>query len=100
LCIQPGGIKLIGPGSEKMKVIEKLRGSAKQMIDAYSRYDLDTAEVKKLIASIHQSQQDLGSLSFKRQQALRQVLTEGQFKRLMSMVTQKLREHHRPARRG
>lgn len=93
--IQP----LIGPGAGKTKLFEKVRKNAKQMIEEFSKYNLDTAEVKKLIASIHQDQEDLASLNFKRQQALRQVLNEDQFSRLMTMITEKFREHTRHGRR-
>lgn len=93
--IQP----LIGVGKEKARILEKLRKDAKQMIESYSKYDLDTAAAKKLIASMHQSQEDLASLSFKRQQALRQILTKDQFERMMGMISQKLREHRKPVRR-
>lgn len=81
----------VGPTPQKTKVIEKLKRDSRQMIEVYSNYNLDTAAAKKLIQSIHDSQDELAELSYKKQQAIRAVLSESQFLRLQSAMTERLR---------
>ena len=82
--------------------MSRLEGDSRQMIELYRRYDLDAAAARKLIESIHASQQDLASLNLKSQQALRSVLTQAQFQTYSSAIAQKMRQMYerKPGERG
>lgn len=84
--------ELIGP-EQKRTVANKLRKNSKQLIDIYSKYNLDTASAKKLISAIHNNQVELTELNFKRQLILREIITQDQFKRLQAEITAKAKNH-------
>jgi len=99
---QGGRLVRLGGLREKGRVIEKLRRDSRQMIDLYSRYDLDTPAARKLIDSIHQGQSDLAAANHKAQQALRSVLTQQQFDRLQEETAKRIKaqgEHRRRFKR-
>lgn len=79
--------------------INSLRTSSKQLLDLYSNYNFDTAAARKLINGIHSKQIDLLRLQHKRQQQIRTILSEKQFKLLQQEIAKKLSEH-RPQMRG
>jgi len=94
-------IRQFGDSGERKTIIDKLRRDSRQIIELYSRYDLDVAAARKLIDSIHQSQMDLAAANHKSQQALRSVLTEQQFDRLQEEISKRIkaREHKGPFHR-
>ncbi len=86
---------------ERRALAERLMRNSKQMIELYSRYELDVAAARKLLDTIHQSQMDLAGLNRRNQQTLRSVLTEQQFDRLQEEISKRIKqhEHKRPTRR-
>lgn len=76
------------------KAIEGLRTSAKQLLDMYSNYDLDSTAARKLIDRIHRTQSYLLMLQRFRQQEIRRVLTEDQFKKLKEEIDERLSERN------
>ena len=83
--------KAVGPGREMIQVIEKLRRDSKQLFDLYAQYNLDTAAAKRLIAGIHDSQQQLSDLHHKAEIATRQTLSEDQFNQLRDLRAEQMR---------
>lgn len=80
---------------ERRKVFEKLENDSRQMIQMYQRYDLDANAARKLVESIHSTQQDLAALNLKSQQALRAVLTQAQFEKYRDTMAEKIRSRMR-----
>ncbi len=101
LGLSPEGIRTIKNDQlwpRRRKAMESLKRDTRKLIELYSDYDLDAGAARKLIDSIHDSQQELAALSHKRQQALRSVLTSGQFERLSAELGKRMQER-RPVRR-
>lgn len=76
---------------ERRKLFEKIANDSRQMIALYQRYDLDVSAARRLIESIHSTQQDLAALHLRSQQALRSVLTPSQFERYQNALAEKMR---------
>ncbi|MCE5321946.1 hypothetical protein LLG46_01385 [bacterium] len=74
---------------QKISTVKSLSKNSRQLAEVYSAYDLDAAAVKKLINDIHKQQANLLNLNLKKQQALRKVMTEHQFKAVCSQTTKK-----------
>ncbi|MEN6356699.1 MAG: hypothetical protein ABFD83_06390 [Armatimonadota bacterium] len=72
---------------QKDNTTKKIRRDSKQMAGMYAAYNLDIAAAKKLINSIHRQQVNLLNLNFKKQQALRKVLTANQFNDLIGQIS-------------
>lgn len=72
---------------QKNDIVKKLRQNTKQMADMYAVYDLDVSVAKKLITSIHHQQVNLLNVNFKKQQVLRQIMTESQFNTLCNQLS-------------
>jgi hypothetical protein len=72
---------------QKNNAVKKLRQDIEQMADIYAVYDLNVSSAKKLINRVHRQQSNLLNINFKKQQVLRQVLTESQFKVLSDRVS-------------
>ena len=83
---------ILTPKQVRIKVIEKLRRSSMQIMGLYRKYNLDTQTAKKLIQDIHDNQSELADLNHKKQQALRNVLTESQFIKVRNQIEKKMRE--------
>ena len=94
---------VFGPSPDRRKVMSRLESDSRQMIELYRRYDLDAAAARKLIESMHASQQDLASLNLRSQQALRSVLTQEQFQIYSNAIAQKMKQMYdrgKPGERG
>lgn len=89
-------LALTGTNAERTRLLEKLRRDTRQMMELYSRYDLDTAAANRLIESIHSSQIALTAQNHKRQQQLRKVLTQRQFERLQKTIAERLQSMRKP----
>lgn len=89
-------LALIGPSSERTRLLEKLRRDTRQMMEIYSRYDLDSTAADRIIESIHSSQIELTEQNHKRQQQLREVLTQRQFERLQKAIAERLQSMKKP----
>lgn len=83
---------ILNPKHNRLRIEEKLRRSTMQMMGLYWSYDLDTQAAKKLIQDIHDSQSELADLNHKKQQALRNLLTESQFIKVRDQIEKKMRE--------
>lgn len=91
--------KLLKPSNPKL--IQDLRDQSKQMLDLYASFSLDSAAARKLIHSIHHKQMDLLAIQHRRQQTIRQVLSQDQFQRLQKEIKKNMTwgEHRRDRRR-
>ncbi len=78
--------------SEEATTLERLRRESQKLLTAYSEYDLDESEAKRLITSIHSEQVRLSLMSKSRQQTIRNSLTREQFERFV-------RSEQRPGQR-
>lgn len=86
----------------RKEVVDRLRRYSKQLVDLYSRFDLDLPTVKGLIDKIHDCQRDLLDLGHDKQEALRSVLTRSQFEKLQQQIFElfrKMGKGKRPPRR-
>lgn len=79
-------------GPQKMRIVQKLRRDSRQMIEIYSNYKLDEAAAKKLINSIHQDQQELAMIGYRKQQAVHSVLTPEQFDKLKDQMDKRFKD--------
>ncbi|MGQ9784526.1 MAG: Spy/CpxP family protein refolding chaperone [Armatimonadota bacterium] len=85
----------------RKEIVDRLRRYSKQLIDLYSRFDLDVPTVKGLIDKIHDCQKDLLDLGHDKQEALRSVLTSSQFEKLQQQISElfrKMGKQKRPPR--
>jgi len=80
----------LGSGQKKKVVLDKLRHDSAQLLDTYSKYNLDKAAAKKLIDNVHNYQVELSAVNFKRQQVIRSVLTQDQFQKLQQKLAERM----------
>jgi chromosome segregation ATPase len=71
----------------------RLSKSAEQLWSLYAKYNLDTKTARALNNSIHHDQSLLTRLSYKRQQAIHQYLTQDQFSQFLHGIQRAYKEH-------
>lgn len=88
---------VLGPTPERKKLIDRIEDDSRLMIRKYQKYELDAADARKIIASIHAAQRDMASLNLKTQQNLRAVLTQAQFEKYRDDMARRIKP---PFKRG
>lgn len=81
---------------KSLKAIRNLGRDSNQLLDLYSKYTLDADAARKIIDRIHDEQTSLLTAQHRRQQVMRDVLSQYQFQMLSNEALKQIPERSRP----
>lgn len=86
--------KLRQQNPQSAKAIRKMERDSNQLLELYSKYSLDSDDARQIIDRIHDEQSSLLIAQHRRQQVIRDVLSQYQFQRLREEVVKRMPERN------